>query len=93
MVFAFSYMYVKTCTILYGVSILLNAPTVSHVTSRKPPGPRDLDLTRPTGGGGGGRQRRKMRGGGCEMDGGGWCGQEGEKVTGVGGWPTIAFLA
>ena len=75
------------------VSILLNAPTISHVTSRKPPGPPDLDLTRPTGGGGGGRQRRKMRGGGGEMDGGGWCGQEGEKVRVVGGWPTIAFLA
>ena len=29
------------------VSILLNAPTISHVTSRKPPGPPDLDLTRP----------------------------------------------
>ena len=34
-----------------------------------------------------------MRGGGGEMDGGGWCGQEGEKVRGVGGWLTIAFLA
>ena len=40
-----------------------------------------------------GRQRGKMRGGRGEMDGGGWCGQEGEKVRGVGGWPTIAFLA
>ena len=40
-----------------------------------------------------GRQRGTMRGGRGEMDGGGWCGQEGEKVRGVGGWPTIAFLA
>ena len=26
------------------------------------------------------------------MDGGGWSGEEGETVRGVGGWPTIAFL-